>query len=64
MSPGITLSVHWWRGWGLDQQRDLFWWRYRLGFLTVALECADTLSAYRKLRVAIEARVHQDERVR
>jgi len=61
MSPGITLSVHWWRGWGQDQQRDLFWWRYRLGFLTVALERADTLTAYRKLRVAIEARIRRDE---
>lgn len=59
MSPGITLSLHWWRGCGPDIQRDLFWWRYRLGFLTVAVERADLLSAYRKLRTAIERAVDQ-----
>lgn len=61
MSPGITFSLHWWRGFGPDIQRDLFWWRYRLGFATVAVERADTLAAYRKLRIAIEQRVRRDE---
>lgn len=61
MSPGITLSLHWWRGFGGDIQRDLFWWRYRLGFLTIAVERADVLAAYRKLRAAIVDRIHRDE---
>lgn len=50
MSPGVTLSVHLWRGCGGDTQRDLFLWRWRLGFATVAVERTDVLTAYRKLR--------------
>lgn len=61
MSPGITIFLHLWRGIGGDAQRDLFWWRYRLGFVTLAVEHADTLTAYRKLRVTIEERVAADE---
>lgn len=60
MSPGITLSLHWWRGIGADRQADLFYWqRVRLGFVTVALERTDTLTAYRKLRIAIERAVER-----
>lgn len=60
MSPGITLSLHWYRGFGEDIQRDLFWWRYRLGFVTVALERQDTLRAYWKLWNAIDERIRRD----
>lgn len=59
MSPGITVSLHWWRGWGRDTQRDLFWWHLRLGFLTISLDRTDTLTAYRKLRVSIERAVER-----
>lgn len=64
MSPGISFTLHWYRGFGGDIQRDLFVWRYRLGFLTLAIERADILAAYRKLRAAVVDRVQQDERVR
>lgn len=61
MSPGISLSLHWYRGFGLDAQQDLFFlWRFRLGFVTVALERVDWLTAYRKLRADIVARVEHD----
>ena len=63
MSPGISLSVHLWRGFGFDAQQDLFfWWRFRLGFLTVAVERVDVLEAYRKLRKAIAERIEHDRR--
>lgn len=61
MSPGISLSLHWWRGFGPDVQPDLFWWRYRLGLATVSVERADLLAAYRKLRAAIVDRIAKDE---
>jgi hypothetical protein len=38
-------------------QPDLFVCRYRLGFLTLAIERNDTLAAYRLLRAAIEERI-------
>ena len=61
MKPGITLSLHLWRGIGPDVQRDLFWARYRLGFVTLAIERNDTLVAYRILKAAIEERIAADE---
>jgi hypothetical protein len=61
MSPGISASVHWWRGWGRDQQEDLFWWRYRLGFVTVAIERRDLFAAYQKLRETIVETIRRDE---
>lgn len=64
MSPGISLSLHWWRGWGQDQQPDLFVWRFRLGFVTLAIERVDLLQAYRKLRKAIADRIEHDRRGR
>jgi hypothetical protein len=60
MSPGITVSLHLWRGIGGDVQRELFSWRYRFGFVTVAIERTDILAAYRKLRIVIEERVEAD----
>lgn len=54
MSPGITLSVHFWRGWGRDEQKDLFYARRRFGFITLSVDRADVLPAYWKLRRAIE----------
>lgn len=54
MSPGISVSLHFWRGCGPDIQRDLFVWRYRLGLLTLSVERADVLAAYRKIRAAAQ----------
>lgn len=60
MSPGISLALHWWRGFGPDVQPDLFWWRYRLGFATLSIERADLWEAYRKIRDAMVKRVEND----
>jgi hypothetical protein len=60
MNPGISISVHWWRGIGTDPQLDLFWWRYRLGVLTLAIEIKDPFAAHLKLRAAAEQRVEAD----
>jgi hypothetical protein len=57
---GITISAHGWRGFGRDQQEDLFVWRCRFGVLTVSLDKADLFAAYRKLRASIVARVGKD----
>jgi hypothetical protein len=61
MSPGISLSLHWWRGFGPDAQGDLFWWRYRLGLMTVSVEGRDPWAIYQKLRATVEQRVAADE---
>lgn len=59
MSPGITISIHFWRGFGGDVQRDLFFWRYRFGVLTLTVERTDALTSYRKLRLSIERAVER-----
>jgi hypothetical protein len=65
MSPGITLSLHRWRGIGGDVQPDLFFWRYRFGLLTIAIERTDTYRAYRGMRQAAEDALNQlNRRVR
>lgn len=61
MSPGLNLSVHWWRGIGPDVQLSLFYVGLRLGFVTVSFERDWVLAAYRKLRATIETRVERDE---
>ena len=67
MNPGVSISIHFWRGIGADLQRDLFWCRYRLGFVTIAVQRQDPLRAYRGIRQAAESaldklnrRVRQD----
>jgi hypothetical protein len=55
MSPGITLSLHWWRGIGGDlMQGDLFMTRVRLGFATLQIESDDWLPRFRKMRAEIQ----------
>lgn len=64
MSPGVFLSVHWWRGCGLDRQLDLFHFALRLGVVTIGVEREPLLAAYRRLREAVATRVAHDERKR
>lgn len=54
MNPGISISIHLWRGIGADTQGDLFVCRYRLGYLTLAVERQDPLRAYRSIRQIAE----------
>lgn len=61
MSGSITLDLHYWRGLGPDIEPDLFVIRWRLGFVTIAIERKSLLEAYRKLRAAIVQRVERDE---
>lgn len=61
MNPGITLSLHWWRGFSLSPEPTLFWLEFRFGFVTLSVERAWPLKAYRTLRAAIVERVAKDE---
>lgn len=61
MNPGITLGLHWWRGVSLTPEPTLFWLEFRLGFVTLSVERAWPLAAYRKLRAALIERVEKDE---
>lgn len=61
MSPGITFSLHTWRGIGGDVEPSLFWWRFRFGFATVSVDKISLYAAYLKLRAAIVERVRKDE---
>ena len=61
MSPGVSVSLHWWRGIGPDVQLSLFYMGLRLGFVTVSFERDWMLAAYRKLRATIETRVERDQ---
>lgn len=62
MNPGITLSLHWWRGLSLSPEPTLFWLEFRLGFVTLSVERAWPLAAYRKLRAAMVEAVARAER--
>jgi hypothetical protein len=53
VSPGISLSLHCWRGIGPDREPDLFVWRYRFGLLTVSVERVSLLETVRQLRRTI-----------
>lgn len=53
MNPGLTISLHWWRGFSLSPEPTLFWLEFRLGFVTVSVERAWPLAAYRKLRATM-----------
>ncbi len=61
MSPGIALELHWWRGIGPTVQRDLFFYGYRFGFLTVSVCKVCVIDSYAKLREAVVERVRKDE---
>lgn len=62
LSPGLSISLHWWRGLGGDTEPDLFCWRLRLGFLTVSIDKVDVLKAYQKLRETMVESLHRLER--
>lgn len=62
MSPGFSISVHWWRGIGPEVQRNLFFFGFRLGVVTISVERAPVLAAYRVLRKALAERVASDRR--
>lgn len=57
MNPGITLSVHWWRGVSLFPEPTLFWLEFRMGFVTLSIEKAWPLAAYRKMRSTVQEAV-------
>lgn len=61
MNPGITLGLHWWRGFSLTPEPTLFWLEFRLGFVTLTVERTWPLAAYRTLRAAMVERVEKDE---
>lgn len=46
MTRSLDLSLHAWRGLGSDIEPDLFFWRWRLGFVTVTLCRVCVLKAY------------------
>lgn len=62
MIPGKSLefAAHAWRGIGPDVEPDLFFWRYRFGFVTVTVAKVPLLAAYHELRDAIATRVAHD----
>lgn len=63
MNPGISLCVHWWRGFSLSGEPALFWLEYRLGFVTLSIERNWPLATYRNIRGAVVERVEKDEAV-
>ena len=62
MNPGITLGLHWWRGFSLSPEPTLFWLEFRLGFVTLSIERNWPLAAYRKLRSTMQEAVARVER--
>lgn len=54
MSPGLSFSVHLWRGVGPDREPDLFVWRWRFGLLTVSLDRMSLLARFRELQALVD----------
>lgn len=61
MSPGLSFSLHAWRGIGRDAEPDLFLIRLRLGFATASIDKVSILESYRKLRATMLERVRIDQ---
>lgn len=64
MNPGLSLSLHWWRGIGPDVEPDLFMARIRLGFATLTIESDDWLPRLRQFRAVVAHAVSQSENQR
>jgi hypothetical protein len=62
MSPGISIEVHFWRGWGPLIQKELFYVGFRLGIVTVSICRVCVIDSYAKLREAVESRITADEK--
>lgn len=62
MSPGLSIEVHFWRGFGPTIQRNLFWYGYRFGFVTVAICKHCVIDRYAALRKTAEAALKQSTR--
>lgn len=45
-SRSLELALHAWRSFGPDEQPDLYFWRWRLGFMTVTMCRVCVLAAY------------------
>jgi hypothetical protein len=59
---GIYIRFHRWCGFSLfNAEQDLFHHVVKVGFVTVYIEKASLLAAYRKLRTAIAERVRRDQ---
>lgn len=61
MSPGLSISLHSWRGIGGDAEPDLFMARIRLGFVTLTIESDDWLPKLRKMRATIQQAIDRTE---
>ena len=59
---GIYIRFHRWCGFSLfNAEPDLFHHVVKMGFVTVYIEKASLLAAYRKLRAAVIERIVKDE---
>ena len=61
MSPGISISLHFWRGIGPLIQRELFYVGFRLGIFTISICRVCVIDSYAKIRGAMLERVAVDE---
>lgn len=61
MSPGIALELHWWRGIGPAVQRDLFFYGFRLGIVTISVCRVCVIDSYSKVRGAVVDAVRKAE---
>lgn len=62
MSPGVSIEIHAWRGLGPVLQKDLFYFGFRLGFVTLSICRVCVIDSYKMLRESIEARISADEK--
>ena len=54
MSPGLSIELHWYRGFGPTVQRNLLFYSFRFGFLTIAICKFCVIDRYAMLRKTAE----------
>lgn len=53
MNRSLAISFHAWRGIGPDVEPDLFFWRWRFGFVTLTVCRVCVLAAYWETKSAL-----------
>ncbi len=64
MTGSLALSLHAWRGIGPDVEPDLFFWRWRIGFLTLTVCRVCVLAAYQDVKAAKDRASREAEHLR
>ena len=64
MTGSLGFILHWWRGIGPDVEPDLFFWRWRVGIVTVTVCRVCVLAKYQDTKAALARATAEAARLR